>query len=482
MRRQVRPMSLTRWPGKVPPVPPPPPPPPPRPSAPPQPPYFCHPPFPQPPNGEIILTPCSSVACSLPPKNCYAFGLIPHKECFQDGRCNYWYENIFKEPIWTGGEANILWEDDPNIGFWIYRMEFFSNFLGIDKKTKKPDPNFPTIVTFVCNQLKKVEFGSSCKLNLTNKRLPVIYWSSRKMGETPPEMAEIINKYGGAFLTKNLPLRSGSGDLTSKTISIKLYSDVKKLMPYPPRCLTPPPPPQPPQPPQPPLPPTPPINNVGRTKETWLCGGQKKAVMITFYPKGVLSKKYPEIIGFGMCEGHKRSVTIAENKNDALKLSTFFVNSFYIQSESRRQVRLDYITTPIGGGSQKLNPLDFLEAPPRPPSPPQPPSPSPPPRPPSPPLPTPPTPPINNVGRTKETWLCGGQKKAVMITFYPKGVLDKKYPEIIGYGMCEGHKKSVTIAENKNDALKLSTFFKNSFYIQSESTKQVTLDYITTSR
>jgi len=93
-----------------------------------------------------------------------------------------------------------------------------------------------------------------------------------------------------------------------------------------------------------------------------------------------------------------------------------------------------------------------------------------------------PLPPINGGTRTKATWLCSGQRKAEMITYHPKGFLDKRYPEIIGYAMCSRFIRQCPIVENIGDAMKLTTFFKCSFYIITETAKEVRLDYISTPR
>jgi hypothetical protein len=157
------------------------------------------------------------------------------------------YENIYKEPMWENGELTILWEDDPKLNLLKYQMKFKANFISIDAmpkerlRTKKPDPNFPSIVNFLCNPLEKPEKNSSHDIRypLQFRLLPVVYWAGKNVGETPPEMANIINKYGAAFLIRNLPYNPGSygnlvRPLTEITVKVKLYSDIKNLTPYPP--------------------------------------------------------------------------------------------------------------------------------------------------------------------------------------------------------------------------------------------------------
>ena len=60
----------------------------------------------------------------------------------------------------------------------------------------------------------------------------------------------------------------------------------------------------------------------------------------------MLSKQYPEIIGYARCPNHKNQVTIAKDKYDAIKLACFLGNSFWIQNERAGEVSLDYISTP----------------------------------------------------------------------------------------------------------------------------------------
>ena len=221
------------------------------------------------------------------------------------------YKNIYKEPMWEDSELTILWEDDPKLDLLKYKMNFRANFIPIGStpkerlRTIKLDPNFPSIVNFLCNPLEKPEKSSSYDTRLKGplrlRLLPVVYCPNQKMGETPPEMAYIINKYGAAFLIQNLPYNPGSAGqlvrpMTDTTVKVKLYSDIKNLKAYPPL------------PPKPTPPPTPPPQK-SRTLKTSYCGG---IGYVTYHPRGFLNKQYPEIIGYAMCRGMRHECPIVD--------------------------------------------------------------------------------------------------------------------------------------------------------------------------
>lgn len=95
-------------------------------------------------------------------------------------------------------------------------------------------------------------------------------------------------------------------------------------------------------------------------------------------------------------------------------------------------------------------------------------------------LPLPPPPPPAQQTYSLNTYMCSASRPT-WITYFQKGFLDKKYPEIIGYGMCSGFRRNCPIAENVYDAAKLATYFCCAFYFQSKDlrNKTATLDYIT---
>ena len=95
-------------------------------------------------------------------------------------------------------------------------------------------------------------------------------------------------------------------------------------------------------------------------------------------------------------------------------------------------------------------------------------------------LPQPPPPPPAQQTYSLNTYMCNASRPTWM-TYHQKGLLDKTYPEIIGYAMCSGFRRNCPIAEDIYDASKLATYFCCAFYFQSKDFKNKTarLDYIT---